>query len=794
MNVNEPMEQAFDPIKFLLKYVKYWPYIAISIVLALTIAFFVNKSTPPVYQANGQFFIKEEANNNILNLTGLKSAFNANSDQWMVNQSIFLKSSEVAERVLARLDFNVDYYTSSLFSDTELYKSSPIHVEVDWEHPQILGDKIKISWKANDKFMISFPGSDYTRFVPGSSGEEIDLSAEPEHTIKFQEFTELPFLKIKVTLIKKVPEGEVLIKLRTKGSLLSEYTGDNFQVFPAEQASSVLGLMFNSSHPQKAEDYLNTLMEVFLDMELEEKNRLARNTVEFIDSQIADVSDTLSYFENNLQSFRASNKTYNIAAESNTVFQQITVLETELSRERFNRDYYEELISYLQKGNFEQIIAPSGLGINDPTLNSLIGSLITIQSERSNLLFSQTEASPRVKELNRKIQDTSSSILELVRNYSNSAQLKINDLETRINSIGKQFSRLPSTEQNLVRIERGRNLNESIYNFLMQRRAEAAIAMASSYASNKIIEYASAGKNPIKTKETTIYILFFAVGFVFPIIIIVFLVIFDTRIKDAKELEAELSVPLLGKVPLNKSSNTLVVLQEPRSAIAESFRALKTNISFVVPLNRQLTMAVSSTLAGEGKTFSAINLASIYALNNKKTILVSCDMFKPSAMRGFELKSKIGLSNYLSHQVETVFDIIQNTDHSHLDVIYAGAIPPNPSDLLGSERFAFLVQELKKIYDVVVLDTPPIGLISQSLEVTKHVDMILFVLRHSFSEKSFIDDINDLKNKRGIQHLFAVLNGVPAKDMAYKGYNYGYYEEVKKKKKTSLLGKEKASL
>jgi tyrosine-protein kinase Etk/Wzc len=795
MNGTEQKEQVFDPFKFLLKYLKYWPYIAISIVIALAVGFFINKSTPPIYQVNGKFFIKEENNNNgILNLTGLNRQFNGNQDQWVVNQSIFLKSRPVAERALARLDFNVDYFEPGLLTDTELYKSSPIHVQVDWEHPQILADKIKISWKSNDKYTISFPGKEYYRYTPGASGEEIDLSAEAEFNAKFQEFTEHPLVKIKVTLMKNIPEGEVLILLRTKGSLLSEYTGENFQVFAVEQVASVLGLMLNTSHPQKGADYLNTLMEVFLDMELEEKNRMARNTVEFIDSQIAGVQDTLSYFENNLQSFRSSNRTYDIASESNTVFQQITTLEAELARERLNKDYFEELKSYLQNGNIDQIIAPSGLGISDPTLNSLISSLITLQSERSNLLFSQTEASPRVREVNRKIQDASSSILELIRNFSNSAQMKINDLETRINSINRQFSRLPSTEQNLVRIQRGRNLNESIYNYLQQRRAEAAIAMASNFASNKIVEYAQGGSKPIKVKETAVYLMSLALGVIIPVAILVVVVLMDSRIKDPKELEANLQMPLLAKIPQNKSDNTLVVLREPRSALAEAFRALKTNMSFVVPLDRQLTIAVSSTLAGEGKTFTAINLASIYALNQKKSILVSCDMFKPNAMRDFDLKSKIGLSNYLSKQVDTLQEVIQKTENPFLDVIYAGAIPPNPSDLLGSERFADLIKELKNHYQVVILDTPPVGLISQSLEVTKHVDIIAFVLRYKFSDKSFVEDLNDLKAKKGIQNVYAILNGLPAKEMTYKGYNYGYYEEKKKTKRSSLFAKSKAAI
>ncbi|MCR9016493.1 GumC family protein [Aquiflexum gelatinilyticum] len=786
MNGIEKKEQAFDPFKFLIKYFKYWPFIFGSVLLFSAMAFFHNMTTPPIYQVEGKFFIKDESNaNGILNLTGLNRQNALNLEQWVVNQAIFLKSKPVSERALARLDFNVDYFEPGMFTDTEIYKASPIHVEVDWNHAQILADKIKISWTDSKTFKVSFPGSSYYHYIPGSAGIEIDISDSEEFSTKFQEFTDNPLLRIKVTMTKNLPEGEVLIELRSKGSLLSQYTGDNFQVFAAEQMSSVLSLSLIASHPEKGSDYLNSLMEVFLDMELEEKNRIARNTVDFIDSQIEGVQDTLSRFEDNLQSFRSSNRTYDVASESNTVFQKMTILDTELSRERVSKVYFDELISYLQKGSFEQIIAPSGLGISDPTLNSLISNLITLQSERSNLLFSQTEASPRVREISRKIQDVSSSILELVRNLSNSSQMKINELENRINSINQQFSRLPSTEQNLVRIQRGRNLNESIYNFLQQRRAEAAISMASTFAANKIVEYARPSSEPIQTKRTAWYLLLGIFGFIFPIVLLFIRDLVDKKVNDAKDLEDSINVPLVAKIPLNKHLDSLAVLNEPRSAIAESFRALKTNLSFVVPLNRQLTLAVSSTLAGEGKTFVAINLASIYAMNQKKTILISCDMFKPNAMRGFELERKIGLSNYLSEQVDSIFEIIQSSKYPNLDIIYAGVIPPNPSDLLGSERFGFLIEQLKPIYDVIVLDTPPVGLISQSLEVTKHVDLITFVLRYNFSEKSFVDDLNDLKSKKGLQNVYAILNAIPEKELTYKGYDYGYYETRKTKKTES---------
>jgi tyrosine-protein kinase Etk/Wzc len=793
----EEKAKVFDPVKFFSKFVKYWPYFLLSIIIAFALAFLVNKTTPPVYQVSGKFFVKEEgANLGILDLTGMNKGAMASQNHRLSNETIFLKSRPVAEKVLAKLDFDVDYYEPGAFVPKELYKNSPIIVQVDWNHPQIVGDKISISWTDTEKFRVNFPGNGYSRHAPGGSSVEIDLDEYQTKSFNFGDWVDLPYARFKVNLTENLSSGETLIQVRTRNSLIAKYTGEDMQVWAIDNLSSIVGLSLNTSHPGKGSDYINTLMEVYLENELEEKNRIARNTVDFIDSQISGVADTLNYIERNLQDYRSANRTYNISEESNQVYQEITKLEGELQREKFKRQYYQNLQSYLVRESYEQIIMPSGIGIDDPILNSLIQNLITLQNDRSSLLATQTEASPRVREVSRRIQDTNASLQEVLRNVNTNTQFVIADLEDRISRSSGQYSRLPTTEQNLIKIQREYTLNETIYNFLLQRRAEAAISMASSSASNKIVEYAQAAAEPIKVRATAIYLIAIAAGFLIPFTIIAAITVMDKRIKDPKELEESLAVPLLGKIAKNRTESSLAVLLEPRSAIAETFRSLKTNISFVVPQDSQMTLAISSTLSGEGKTFTAINMASIYSLNNKKTILISCDMFKPNSFRDFGLKNKIGLSNFLSKQVDQVHEVIQPTKYPKFDIITAGAVPPNPSELLGSERFSEMVEDLKKIYDVIILDTPPVGLISQSYEVLKHVDMILYVLRYNFSDREFVDEINDIRVKKGIKNLYAVLNDVSDKELTYKGFNYGYYEEYTGKKSglKGIFSRNKAAL
>lgn len=780
----EENKKPFDPVKFFLKNLHYAPFILLSIIIALTLAFLINESTPPIYQVSSKFYVKEDVNSaGILDLTRLTKGNYNNQTQKLSNEAVFLLSKPLAELTLDVLDFRVAYYEPGFFVDTELYKNSPVHVEVDWGHPQIIGGKMDLSWSDPNSFVLRFPEKTYFQNFPDSKPEvEIDLSEIPVKKYKFDEWVSLPFVKFKVTFKGNEPVGNTRIKFNSKSGLLAKYTGEDLQVVPVELTSSVLGLTLNTSHPEKGSDYLNTLMEISLEEELNEKNRMAKSTVDFIDRQISGVADTLSFFEGRLQNFRSSNRTYNIASESNVVYGEITDLEKQLSQESFKKQYYQNLQNYLVRETYDQIIMPAGLGIEDPILNSLIQNLITLQNEKSRLLSMQTQASPRVRDVTNKITDINASLSEVVRNVTSNTDFLIRDLQERISKIERQFSRLPSTEQNLLKIQREFTLNETIYTFLLQRRAESAIAMASNTSSNKVVEYAAPNYIPITVKSITIYIVALVGGFVFPIGMIMLITVFDRKIKDVKELEDRLIAPVLAKIGRSKSKSSLSVFSEPKSAMTESFRSLKTNISFIVPNDKHVAIAVSSSVSKEGKTFTAINLASVYSLNDKKTILVSCDMYKPNTFRDFGLKGKQGLSNYLSRQIDVVFDIIQPSGYPLLDVIASGSIPPNPSELIALPRFKELLEDLKKIYDVVILDTPPVGLISQSFEIMKNVDVILYVLRYKYSEWSFADDLNNIKIKKGIRNIYSVINDVGNQELHYKGYSGDYYDSSKAKK------------
>jgi capsular exopolysaccharide synthesis family protein len=760
-----------------------WLIILISIIVCMVLGFIYTKTSSSLFKVESMFFIKEKESP--LAFFGSPSIIESSS-MGLQNETIILRSKPVALEVLKELDFQVEYFHEGSFVDTEIYQSKPIIIEVNWKSPQTIDGYLKIEWENETEYTLSYVDEGYNKLLPDGSKVAFEFNPEPLK-FNFNEQLQNNELDIKVLKVSSDNSGSILVKLRDLNSLANTYSGA-LKIEPVERGASIMLMSVTSPNLQKAEVYLNSLMRIFLDMELDQKNQSASKTVNFIDSQVAGVADSLRYFENQLEDFRSSNKIYNLSSESSSVYERLIEYESQLAQEKFKRTYYQSLKEYLANDSYQDVIVPSGLGIEDPFLNGLIQNLLELQAEKSRMLASQTEASPAVIEANRKLSDLNMSIRENLSNVDLNSIALIKDLGKRIAEIEKSFANLPKTEQNLIRIQREFSLSENIYNYLMERRAEAAISKASNEANNKIVEPAKGGYqiSPTPLKN---YIIVFLIGLFLPVAFVVVRELFRSKIDDVHFLENKLRIPLLGTVLLNKKNlSNLVVFDQRKSGISESFRSLRANMKFILPKDKQLTFLVTSTISGEGKTFCAMNLAAAYSLTGKKTVLVGCDMRKPKIFVNFDLKNDVGLSTFLSGQIDDFNQIISTTKHTNLDVIVAGPIPPNPGELLFDSRFEVLLNHLKQNYDVVVLDTPPVGLVSETLDLMTMVDCSLFVFRQNYSQRTFIDAVNGLKTKKGVKNIFGIFNGVAdSKKVAYGygysyGYGYGYYEDDNKKK------------
>lgn len=765
------------------RYIRNWYWVVLSLGIFLVGAFLINRYTPRVYRSTSQFFVKEQESG--LNLFD-QSFFGYNSELDMTNQMIILKSRPIAELAIKKLNFDVEYHFEGYISKVELYPTAPILAEVDWKHPQLVNGEVEIQWTDKNSFRIAFPDERYGLTQANSAAiTNIDRPVLENRDFNFGDWVETPFMRFKVSLTSGETQGKIAVKLRDTQGLINQYAG-SVEIAPVEKFSSILQLSINSNLPAKGVDYLNALMEAYLENELTQKNQTATNTINFIDDQLSGLSDTLNFIENRLEAFRSANRIYDISSEGSNVFGRIAELDKELAQEKLKREYYRNLQNYLVKEDYNEIIVPSGLGIDDPILNNLIKNLLELQNQKASLLTTQKDASPAVREVNRKLEDLNNSIRELLVNVDENAAFLIKDLERRLGQIDMEFSRLPAKEQNLLRIQRDYSFSEGIYSFLAQKRAEAAITKASNTPNNKIIEYARALPSPITPKPMRNYALALSLGMLIPLLFVLAKVYLTDKIKDVKELERKLKVPILASIAYKKLYKELVVFEDKNSGITEAFRSLRANMNFVLPKDQPAVILITSNSSGEGKTFCSMNMASVYSLSGKKTLLIGTDLRKPKIYSEFGLKNDRGLSNYLSGQQSDIHQLIYQTENDNLDVLLAGPIPPNPSELIGNGKLEPLIQSLKAHYDVIILDTPPIGLVSETLELFPMVDVSFFVVRYDYTFKAGIDHINHIKEHQNLQHAYVIFNSVDEKEMSYSysygySYGYGYYGEDEKK-------------
>lgn len=779
-------ESSFDIKALLPKILNIWPWILGSLILFSGLSYYYTETTTPSYRVSSKFFIKE--NEKAISFFE-NPAMGEDQGLGITNETIILKSRPIADATLSKLDFDVEYFEDGTFIKRETYRKTPIVVEADWKSPQLLHGLVRVNWKSATDYTLLFEEEGYTQLLPNGSTTSVQ---KPESkTFKFGEWAETPHFKLKISNASGQVSGTSMFILRDREYLINNYSY-GLIVELSQKNSSILDLSLIVPNREKGEKYLDALMETYLELELFEKNEIANRTINFIDSQVAGVSDSLTFFEDKLQNYRSENKIYNLSNESSTVFTQLTEIETQLSQENLKRRYYQTLQDYLVRENYTEIMVPSGLGIDDPYLNGLIENLLSVQVERSRLMATQTELSPAVREANKNLTDLNKSIREILKNVDLNNRMTIADLENRKASIEASFRSLPEAEQNLIRIQRQATLNENIYNFLSEKRAESAISKASNTPSNKIIEYARAGMLQVSPKPVRNYLAAILIGLLIPILFVIGKEFFQTKIEEPKFLEKRLKIPVLSTILHNKTNENLVVFKAGKTGIAEGFRSLRSNIKFLVPKEKQLTFMITSTISGEGKTFCAMNLASVYSLTGKKTILVGCDMRKPKIFEDFGLKNDIGLSTYLSGQEDDFKKVIKSSGYENLDLIVSGPIPPNPSELLFTSNFEKLVNELRKEYDVVILDTPPVGLVSETLDLLTLVDFTLFVFRQNYSQKIFIDAVNGLREQKGVKNIYAIFNGLDSSKISYGGYGYsygygyGYYEDENKKRNKKL--------
>ena len=773
-------EEKIDIKIFIDRYLIFWKQILLSIVIFLLIGFLYNRYSTKIYKSSTTLLIKEESNASLGSDDVFEGLDLFGGQKNIKNEIGILKSFSLTKKTLQKLNFRTSYYHSGSFKSDDIYKKTPFIVTIDEYQPQSINQKFFVKLVSEDEFILTvdlnnvklFDGSTET-FI---SNKEYDFNYEGSH--KFDEkintdFFSFTISKNDLSLFKEEDWVNYFFVVSNYNNLTKNYLR-SLKVLELEKDASILKISLEGSNPVKINDFLNKFTELYLATGLDEKNQITSNTIQFINEQLTSISDSLSDVETSLEIFKERNPKIELSQKEYGAFYQVEKLEQEKAILELNNKYYISLEEYLIKNNnIDNIVAPSTMGIDDPLLNSHIVELTKLYSQLDVVSVNSKQEHPLVISIKKQIKSTKKKLIENIENIISSSELTLEDINSRIVEIESLIGNLPENERILLNIQRKFNLNENIYNYLLEKRAEASITKASNISDHKVIDMPRLESNlPIKPNTTFIYIFSILIGVLLPTTVISLYFLFNNKIIDKKDIDQITSVPLIGKIMHNDSGHNLVNLNSPKSVIAESFRSIRTNIQYLASSKKEKVICITSSVAGEGKTFVAMNLASIFSISRGKTILIGGDMRKPKIFNDFNLSNDKGLSSYLSNQ-NTKHEVIQKTDFENLDIILSGPIPPNPSELLSLDKMKDLIEELKKTYQHIIIDTPPVGLVTDPLILMKYSDINIYVVKQNFTTKDMLHNFNETIVKNNVVSMNLIINDI-SNDKSSYSYGYGY--------------------
>ena len=768
------LEKNIDLKKIFYRALSFWYIFPICIVLATAYSFYQYKTTTPLYSVGAKLTIGR--GNSLGEGVGVA---NSALPSVMLNQALYenqfiiLKSRKQIEKTLRQLDFGISYYIKDRYREIEIYKSTPFLVLIDSTDVKPSNLTFEMQFKSKDNFLLT-------------SMSGIEFSQD----VKFFEKVYHP--KFAFTIVPNESQienhnyiGETYrFSFNTIERLISQYQG-KVNITPIRGGSSIVEISIIDRNSSKGIDFLNKLSQSSVSYTLDKKNQIASNTIEFIERQLAGVADSLSIAENVLEEFKSRHQIMDAGLQGQQLMSQLNDLEQRKTLLNTSMEYYNYLEDNLTNNkNLQTLAPPSTQGVNDQGINSYITQLQDKYSQRASLLFNSSEENPSVVRLDFQITNLKRALIEALKNARSATQFTIDDINKQLYGVTTNIKKMPKTGQALVNIERSYQMTNEMYTFLMQKRSEAQMAKASNLPDNEIVEEALyKGKVAPDIKKTLMLIVIG--GLVVPAVIIFLIIFLNDKILDVDEIKELTSAPIIGQVPLEKiksektkkgkAKKSILSSDVQNTILAEAFRSIRVSLGFYANQKSTKTILFTSTLPGEGKSFCTINVAHSFAQLGKKTILVEYDLRRPSVARQSGLKSgnKGGLSNYYTGEKDIENIIFTETDVPNFHIIFSGQIPPNPAELIASEETAELIATLQKMYDVVIIDTPPLGLVSDAHLLAGYADVNLLVVRHNTTPKPILKmNLRDEKTKN--MHSFAIiLNGIPFQKKAYN-YQYGY--------------------
>ena len=762
-------EPAFDLGEYIRRYARYWYLFPIFVALALTAAYFYLRTTQPMYSATATLLIKDEKKG----VSGgtedaLSELAQFSGNKILENEIEVLSSLTLMAQVVEDLGLDVSYGSYDGLRPIDLYKGTFVTVRPNvltdyaFTEPLVIHVQDSTHFRFNDESTVREFGHTYRNEWGSLAVSRSDSIPDRGYTDVWVQFSELPEL--------------------------TEDMQSRLAIEPSNVKSTVLDLSLLDTSPQRGRDVLNKLLDVYVQSNLADKNREASNTLKFIEDRLGLLTGELGDVEGEVASYKSARGLTDLDFEAQISLKNMQDNETKLNEVVTQLRVLESVEKYVESSS-EGVASPPTYMVSDLVLVSLLNRYADLRQQQERYARTVQAGNPLLEAVNSQIANTKLAIRENLQNLRRGLAIARQNLEAVNSEFSSGLRALPQKEREYTGIKRQQTVKENLYLYLLQKREETALAYASTVTDSRLVDAPRSFYEPVKPNRKIVWLGAAGAGVAVALLTINLLFLLNNTVQRREEIESETHLSVLAEIsqmPAAKRGveSHAVIQMTSRSAVAEQFRALRTNLQYLGDGSCRVLLFTSS-IGGEGKSFVSTNLGASIAYSDKKVIVVGLDLRKPALHQFLGVSGDEGVTNYLVGQRD-LSDLIQSTDvHPKLDVLVSGPLPPNPSELIENGRLPVMLEELRRLYDYVLIDCPPIGLVTDAALIIPHVDATLFVVRWNYTLKKTLRQITDLVKNKKINNLSVVFNGVKH-GVGYGGYGYGYYGQPDEKKKPKL--------
>jgi len=667
---------------------------------------------------------------------------------------------------VSELSLNTLYYLDGSFKDTEIFgKDVPIRVIFEKEGPSLYGEELIIQINDGQTFTLK----DNTTASKYKFGQTIRRNYGEFTVIKSENFHNTSPIKVKVA----------------KSSSLAGSIRASLVINSVSEDTDVLKLSLQTPVPQKGVAILNKLIEVANKEELEDKNRIANNTIKFIDERLKFLTQDLTGVEKSVEALKQQNTLTDVGSNAQMYLEKSGASSQQLADAEIQLNVLQSLERYINQSNGRELV-PSSLGIQDVTLSGLISKYNELQLERQRILRTAQEGNPVVTNIDQQLTGLQGSIRENLNNIRRSLEITRNNYRANTSEFESKIRTVPSVERELQQIQRDQSVKQNLYLYLLQKREESSLALAATVNNSRIIENVNVNPIPVSPKKQLIYLCAFVIGIGLPVVGIYTKDLLNNKVQGTRDISQYTDIKILGEISHSEVKGNLVVKPNSRTTISELFRLIRTNLNFYTADINNKVILVTSTMSGEGKTFFCANLGSTLALTNKKVVILEFDLRSPKLLDGLEVSNNVGITNFIMEADTSIEELVKPINGTpNLYVIAAGEVTTNPSELLLHERVGRLIAELRESFDYIILDTSPVGQVADAFSLVPYTDSSIYLIRHNYTLKNHLQILNEMSER--LKNPMIVLNDAEINN--YNGYGYGYgYINNNSNKKLKLIG------